>query len=48
MAEVYFRLGNPNRIDRDRYEWFSKDNFSDSPDITATMAGGKLVNLRCR
>lgn len=47
ISEVYFQLGNPNRVDGARYEWFGKGNLNSSPDVAATMEGGKLIDLRC-
>jgi hypothetical protein len=47
IAEVYFQLGDPNRIDGDKYEWFGKGNFGGTSDVEATIQGGKLVSLLC-
>ena len=48
VAEVYFQLGEPSRVENDKYEWFGKGNFSESPNVAATITGGKLVSLRCK
>jgi hypothetical protein len=45
IGEVYFRLGNPNKVEGNTYTWF--DGKPDPVAFTAIIENGVLTSVNC-
>jgi hypothetical protein len=45
IGEVYFRLGNPNKVEGNTYTWF--DGKPDTVALTAIIENGVLTSVNC-